>query len=388
MFNIKKLLTLVAVISVAGCSSSDYLFSDSTKASPKKRPVVKESTVYKKDAKAIAPIAVEKPEPVKLPEPVAKQPVSVAQTYETRDVSLQHSSSMSFVTQKINTFKGELSQLKNSVINRTNELKSIKEKMAQDSKEYYEVVAEINSRLQMGTTSGNPILNAKWRDATMKLDKVSQDVTAMNNLASKITADSGMTTYLLDSVRASYNISGAVEADHEELKGLEDETIQTAVQNERLLSDVNEDIVRQQKYLSNEKSNLANLAVAIRDGQLYSNGVPGTQSMKYRKTLTESEVPYTAKAANVRKPLVEIRFTKENIAFEQPLYKAMQKALEQRQDISFEIIGVATRPDVAKRYVNNVTKSMINMGVPASRIKTSVSASPNTRSPEVKIFVK
>ncbi len=365
MFNIKKILVLGAVVSVAGCSGPDYLFSDETSANQTQtagqtQNVPTETFVENTDVALLGPVAF-KVAPIV---------------------------SDSFVTQKINTLKTELNQLQSSVENRIKELRSIKEKMTQDSKKYYEAVAEINSRLQMGTTPGNPILNGKWRDATMMLDAVNQDVTAMNSLAAQITADSGMTTYLLDTVRASYNISGAVDEDHNQLKILEDEIIQTAVQNERLLADVNSDTERQQQYISNEKKSLAALAVAIRDGQLYSNGLPATQSMKYRATITEEITPEMSRTPAAKKALVEIRFANENIEFEQPLYGAMQKALNQNPNILFEITGVAVNGTVAKKHVDKVVRSMMNMGVPVNRIRTSTSSNSMTKVPEIKVFVR
>src|SRR3546814_14746741 len=57
--------------------------------------------------------------------------------------------------------------------------------------------------------------------------------------------DAALSTYLLESVRAAYGLSGAVEEDHRQLAVLEDDTNQTVVMVDRLLTELSDDIRRQ-----------------------------------------------------------------------------------------------------------------------------------------------
>ena len=101
------------------------------------------------------------------------------------------------------------------------------------------------------------------------LDKINDDILKMNQLSTKVAATSGVAGYLLDSVRAARNLSGAVDEDHRQLRVLEDETNSTTVLIERLLTELSTDVQRQQQYVSNERNNLNTLAVSIKNGQLY-----------------------------------------------------------------------------------------------------------------------
>ena len=88
------------------------------------------------------------------------------------------------------------------------------------------------------------------------------------------TNDSSTAHFALDQIGATFNVSGAVDEDHRQLSLLEDETSQTIVMIDRLLSEVSDDVQRQTAYVANERGNLTVLASAIKNGELYG-GTPG-----------------------------------------------------------------------------------------------------------------
>ncbi len=83
----------------------------------------------------------------------------------------------------------------------------------------------------------------------------------MNQLANDVAANAAMSNYLLESTRATFGISGAVDEDHAQLRVLEDEVNKTTILIDRLLSELTEDITRQTNYLAEERANLNTLAI-------------------------------------------------------------------------------------------------------------------------------
>ncbi|HZD25035.1 MAG TPA: hypothetical protein VE631_02155, partial [Alphaproteobacteria bacterium] len=202
--------------------------------------------------------------------------------------------------------------------------------MTQHAERYHGTVAAITARLQLGTTRGNPILVNQWNDAQVGLDSISSDIGRMNSLANDIASNSSLAGYVLESARAAYGISGAIDADHRNLARVEDETNRTVVLVDRLLSQVNEDIARQTAYVGNERANLTTLSAAIKNGEVeggsllartYATGLRAPQ-------FSTSSTPRSGFALEQRTPLVVIRFDRPNVAYRNALYTAMSKALQ------------------------------------------------------------
>lgn len=304
---------------------------------------------------------------------------------------------------KVATLKSELNSLQNTINKRADDLASLRDKISDDASRYHETVAFINSKLQVGTTPGNPIMVENWYKAVEQLENLNQDVIALGQLASQVTSDSAMTSYLLDSVRATYSLSGAVDQDHRNLRRLEDETNQTSILIERLLSEINNDVTRQQQYVANERKNINTLSLAIRDGQLYGNSLSDPLATAGNMLNNLSAAPGTKASygslplANVdnRKPLMTIRFDRRDVSYEQALYQTAKRALERNPDVIFDVVavtpsasGVAAGVYDARRYAENVMRSLVKMGFPANRIKLSAMGSSKAKSSEVLIFVR
>ena len=129
-------------------------------------------------------------------------------------------------------------------------------------------MAAINSRLKVGTTPVNPVLTSQWNTAQTQLDALSRDIALMKSLANRVASDSATTSYLLETTRATYGLSGAVDEDHRQLAILEDEVNRTVVLVDRLLNELSEDINRQSGYVGRERKNLTTLSVAVKNGEL------------------------------------------------------------------------------------------------------------------------
>ena len=138
---------------------------------------------------------------------------------------------------------------------------------------YHSAIASINARLQVGTTPGNPYMIKQWNIAQKGLSKIDRDISTMNSLANAVASTSTMSAYLLETTRAAYGLSGAVEADHRQLAILEDEVNRTVVLIERLLIELSEDINRQTAYVAAERSNLTTLSLAIKNGEILGSSL-------------------------------------------------------------------------------------------------------------------
>ncbi len=297
-----------------------------------------------------------------------------------------------FVGGKVVALRADLQALQATLARQNQALQQIRNETVQDSQRYHGTVAAINARLQVGTTPGNPVLTQQWNAAQSELDRITDDVLKMNRLTNDVTASSTMAGFLLDSVRSARSLSGAVDEDHRQLRILEDETNRTVVMVERLLSELTSDSIRQQQYVASEKQNLNTLALGIKNGALFAGGLTSRVNASY-----DTAAPARTLAAG-ETPLVTIRFDKPNVNYEPALYAAIKSALDRRPSATFDVVAVspvgntpgtqALAATNAKRNADSVLRSLTNMNLPASRVRTSSTTSPAVSGGEVQVFVR
>ncbi len=306
-----------------------------------------------------------------------------------------------FVGQKVDQLRQDLSRLQDSVRAQNASLQQLREQTVQNAMGYHSTVAGIESRLQIGTTPGNPMLVDAWSRAQRELEMVNGDIGLMNGLANRVSADAALSTYMLESVRAAYGLSGAVEEDHRQLAVLEDDTNQTVVLVDRLLTELSDDIRRQSAYVANERQDLNTLAVAIKHGELFGTSLANRalpqSGASFAPTPTASTRGGFA-AATERRPLVVIRFDRPNVQYEQPLYSAVSRALERRPDAFFDVVAVSPQSassgraaldtNAARRNAQGVMRALTDMGLPTSRIALSATTASDASTNEVRIFVR
>ena len=66
----------------------------------------------------------------------------------------------------------DLGKLQRSVGDLNKRMTQISSQNIETSRRYHEVVAAMNSRLQVGTTPGNPLLVKQWNEAQHKLEAI------------------------------------------------------------------------------------------------------------------------------------------------------------------------------------------------------------------------
>jgi len=367
---------------------------------------------------------------------------------------------------------------------------------------YYANVATINTQLQTGTTPGNPRLVKKLDEAQSSLDQLSKNVNNLNGLAVEVADTASVGAFLLDTVRTTYNLSGAVEEDHVKLAQMEDQINNTIIQVDRVLNDVNEDISRTTAYLSTEHSNMRTLALAVSSGDLFGRSLasgspfmaapvsPMMQPASYTPLqaqimpapvmrapapvmqapvmrepapmaaapapiLPRGPVTYNARISdnaprtsgamgtarisrapldvppsiNERpsrvaaitaetlplpqsmrqtapapqqsasgRPLAKIKFDKPNVDYKQPLYVAVQNAMEKYPNAQFELIAVhptsgnaaqvAIESTKARRNAEKVLRDLTQMGLNMNQIDLTYAPMKEARTSEVHLYLQ
>jgi hypothetical protein len=291
------------------------------------------------------------------------------------------------VNKTIQSLRSQVSGLQSKLMTNAQRLIDLRNASAGAAAAYQQAKAHITTRLQVGTTKGNPELVAEWNTAQGQIDALTSNINALNALGTDVANDSSTAHYALNQISATFNVSGAVDDDHRQLSVLEDETSQTIVLIDRLLKEVSDGVQRQTAYVANERANLTTLAASIKSGELYSGGLG---------------VPMGASGgvqlAAAGTPLVVIKFDRPNVDYQQVLYAALNQALQNRPSAGFQVVAVSPTKGTAasvqiaqttaRRHAEDVMRSMTDMGVPATRLNVASTTDPGTSASEVRIFVR
>ncbi len=181
------------------------------------------------------------------------------------------------VKQRIQQLRSDQAALANGISQQQAQLNATRSRLSSDSAAYSGLVNGITSRLQTGTTPGNPELVNQWNAAQAKLDDATLGVGQLNSLASQVTTQASVAGYLLENIRATFAVGGAVDEDHRNLRAIESETTRSMQQIDRLIGDLNAQIGRENGFLARERTNLAALSYGVNLGRL--GNPPGAQRM-------------------------------------------------------------------------------------------------------------
>lgn len=307
------------------------------------------------------------------------------------------------VSRKIHELSNSLIGLQQSVMSHDDNLAALQRDSVAFAEEYYKYIASISASLQSGTTPGNPVLIEQWNDAQDKLNSLAQSAGLLNELATNITNEASKSSFLLDSTRATFGLSGAVEEDHENLIALEDEVNQTIVRINRLLNEANDEINRRTTYLRSERLNMQSISLAIANGELYGQSLSNRLFMRAASAgaSSQSNTPPIANPSGMlagRRPLVIIRFDRQNVEFEQAVYNAVSQALEKKPSALFDLVAVspdrgnaakaALSASSARKNGENVLRTLTQMGLPMERITLNAATSDSAVNSEVHIYVR
>ena len=382
-------VSLAATLAIAGCSFvEDSLWSSLGGAEPEAPP-----------PQTIASLESETESSDVRPPAALMTPPALGTTSFQPTPSQSAQPTGTFVGQKVSQLRDELIGLQRNVGGRNQQLQQIRQTTIGNAQSYHGTVAAVQVRLQLGTTPGNPVLIDQWNEAQAALDRLAADIAAMNSLANVVAADASLSSFILESVRATYGLSGAIDEDHRQLEILEDETNKTVVLIDRLLTELSEDVSRQTAYVGNERRNLTTLSLAIKNGELLGTSIVNRAYVSADRLA--SRPPATATrgfdAAN-RQPLVLIRFDRPDPPYQRALYTAVSQVVEQRPNAEFDLVAVtpnqgtpanvALNTSKAKKQAESVLRALTDMGLPAVRISLSSMTSTTANTNEVHVYVR
>ncbi|MDH3739426.1 MAG: hypothetical protein OER92_09540 [Alphaproteobacteria bacterium] len=306
----------------------------------------------------------------------------------TQTTALSGPATGTTVGQRVQSLRSDVVAMQRSVNAENADYQRLRQSSNDQINQYRQLVGNTQTKLQLGTTAGNPELVGSLNDARGALDQLSDNVEQMTVLSKRVADDRSMASFILQSIDATFALSGAVDADHAQLKVLEDETKRTQVLVDRLTTELNSDIPNQSNFVAREQASLAALNAAVAVGKLPDAG-PAPASTPPAAAAASAPAP----AANLatRRPFVVIRFDRDDVAYEEPLFNAVQKALDRRPSAVFDLVSVVPSQGdaaVAERNAERVMRSLTDMGLPSERISLSALSSNETTSNEVQVFVR
>ena len=296
-----------------------------------------------------------------------------------------------FVGQKVVTFRNELAQLQESIRKHNEELQKIRASVINNALQYHKLIGTIEAKLQVGTTPGNPQMFGMLQGAQNNIQVMNANTIALNQLATRIASDAAMTNYLLDSIRAAYSVSGAVDEDHRQLRILENETNQTSILIGSLLQEVNSDAERQLQYIETARNYIVDLNTAIKAGSYGVSNVPLPGASYTNASATQ----FSAKSSQSSgSPLFVAKFNKSDVKYHDGLKQAVSSAVSRKPGVMFEVVAVspangnALTKNSAQNNATQIFQEMVEMGVGPERISLTSKTSAAANSAEVQIYVK
>ena len=285
-----------------------------------------------------------------------------------------------FVGSKVAELRKELRRLQINVSRNNSNLQQLRANSVQSAESYQRAVAVVNSRLQVGTTPGNPVLVQRFNTALSLLNSISEDIGSMNKLTSQVTSDSTLAAFLSENTRAAFRVSGAMDEDHQKLAMLEDEVNRTVVLVERVLKELSEDIQRHTNFVATERSNLNTLSESIKTGEIMGASLTN-RALDAVASGRQNSVGLRTQRSISSRPLVVIRFDRKDVAYEQALYNAVSRVLERRPGSTFSLVAIAPNlggaaklsvdRNKARRNAENVLRSLQRMGLSPNRVSLS-----------------
>ena len=319
----------------------------------------------------------------------------------SRAEQLESDPSGTFVGQKINPLREDFDAVTEAFIIHRVSYEEVKSRVYGASTEFYGTVAAISTKLQLGTTPGNPVLVRQYDQAQGELDNIEEYMREINLLNQKVNADAGVVALLKSTLNKTLRLAGAIDQDHRHLELLEDDTEKLEIDISRLINEITEEISRQSGFTKIENQNLLVMAVAIRNGESMGTGILN-RSFLAAQALADAGAPDEQLDAPKVKisglPLVVIRFDDPDIDYEKTLFDAIGVTVDKKPGATFGLVAVApigkndgeTRINSSKvkKYAERVLRSLVSFGLPSKKVALSAKTSGDVVVPEVHIYVQ
>ena len=381
--NLKHLLITLAFFSSSCSSVQDYVFPSLSDEEVSTPPALEEVPP------SIETVQQEQNVPQQIPpSQFAPPPVPQVQT-DTGPTG-------TFVGGKISQFRSDLSSIQNAISSHNNDYLRFKDLVDEQTSVYQGLSSAIRSRLQIGTTPGNPILVGQWNDAQRALEDIQNNVNNLQIVNNRVTADAALIEHLKNAIDSSFYISGAIDEDHNQLKVLKDDVHRTAVLYDRLMGELESKISREIQVLNDERQYMKNLAEDVEIGK-FGGRVSAPPTKSQTSTSGESSQAASTKLKfaplNYDNAILVIKFDDSAFDYSTALFESISAALEQMPSAGFEVVAVsptggASFADQARTKAAEVFSKILEMGVPAERLELTSSNSTTAQAEEVHIYLK
>ena len=306
-----------------------------------------------------------------------------------------------FVGQKIDPLKTDYTSVGDAFDVHRDSYEEVKSRVYGAATEFFGTVAAINTKLQLGTTPGNPVLVRQYDQAQGELDNIEEYLREINLLNQKVNADAGVVALLKSTINKVLRLAGAIDQDHRQLEVLEDDVEKLEIDIARLINEITEEISRQAGFAKIENQNLLVMAVAIRNGEAMGTGILN-RSFLAAQALADAGPPdqqLEVPQVNISGlPLVVIRFDDPDINYEKTLFDAIGITVDKKPDATFGLVAVApigknegeTRINSSKvkKYAERVLRSLVSFGLPSKKVALTAKTSGDVVVPEVHIYVQ
>jgi hypothetical protein len=390
----KFVLPLACGLILAGCSELWPSLDADDPAAPAQRVEIPPSQAERVGTPSA-------PSPLRTVEnrrPRSIQPAPTTQASAAQRAAVANTGSTgTFVGNKVTAMRGDLGKLTARIGELNKRMRGYRDETAASSQKYHALMAQMNAKLQSGTTPGNPTLVNQRKEGQQQIEVVAANISNLNDVSGDVDAEAGTASWLLDSVRATYTLSGAVDLDHVRLRALEDEVNQGVVLIDRLLNELSADVSRQTTYVNNERHNLQLMSLAIKNGELYGSSLL-SRAFSQNQARTTARVQSNPTPQSTDRPLVVIRFDRPNVPYQRALYTAVSRALDRKPNATFQLVAVspqtgtpartALNKTAAKRNAEGVLRALADMGLPGHKISLSATTSNDAENNEVRIFVR
>ena len=318
-----------------------------------------------------------------------------------RTEQIEAGASGTFVGQKINPLREDFVAVAEAFNIHRDSYEEIKSRVYGASTEFYGTIAAINTKLQLGTTPGNPVLVRQYDEGQSELDNIEEYMREINLLNQKVNADAGVVALLKSTLNKTLRLAGAIDQDHRQLELLEDDTEKLEIDIARLINEITEEISRQAGFAKIENQNMLVMAVAIRNGEAMGTGILN-RSFLAAQALADAGPPdqqLDVPQVNITGlPLVVIRFDDPDINYEKTLFDAIGTTVDKKSDATFGLVAVPpigknegeTRINSSKvkKYAERVLRSMVSFGLPSKKVALTAKTSGDVVVPEVHIYVQ
>jgi outer membrane protein OmpA-like peptidoglycan-associated protein len=179
------------------------------------------------------------------------------------------------------------------------------------------------------------------------------------------------------------------EADREQLSRLRSEVSQTAGALDSLVNSLSSESAQNAAFIAKERASLASLGLQQGPTPSQRASAPAAPS---GPAATPTASPAPAKPSG-KPAFVTIKFDRPSVTYREALGAALKQALVRRPDAAFDVVGVTASAsqeaqDLVKARAEDVSRTMMELGVAATKIGIDSSRERGVASDEVRIFVR